>query len=57
VLVDGPHADIARIKAATRADSVVIACELPPKQLKAVAELFREQGLKVTYFTFTETEV
>lgn len=57
VLVDGPHADIARIKAATRADSVVIACELPPKQLKAVAELFRKQGLKVTYFTFTETEV
>jgi FlaA1/EpsC-like NDP-sugar epimerase len=57
VAVDGPHTEIGRIKAATRADSVVIACELPPLQLKAVAELFRNHGLKVTHFSFAETEV
>lgn len=53
--IDGPHMDAKRIVAETKADSVVIACELSPEHLKTVVESFKACGVKVSYFTFSET--
>jgi hypothetical protein len=47
--------DAKRIVAETKADSVVIACELSPEYLKAVVETFKACGVKVSVFAFTET--
>ena len=55
--IDGPHMDAKRIVKKTRADSVVIACELPPERLRAVVESFKACGVKVTLFAFSETEL
>jgi FlaA1/EpsC-like NDP-sugar epimerase len=55
VKIDGPHMDAKRIVAETKADSVVIACELSPEYLKAVVETFKACGVKVSVFAFTET--
>lgn len=55
--VDGPHMDAKRIVEETKADSVVIACELTPERLHAVVESFKSCGLKVSHFTFAETEL
>jgi FlaA1/EpsC-like NDP-sugar epimerase len=55
--VDGPHMDAKRIVEETKADSVVIACKLAPERLRAVADAFKSCGLKVTLFTFEETEL
>ena len=55
--VDGPHMDAKRIVKETKADSVVIACELAPERLCAVVESFKSCGLKVSCFTFAETEL
>ena len=55
--VDGPHIDAKRIVEETKADSVVIACELTPERLHAVVESFKSCGLKVSHFTFAETEL
>ena len=55
--VDGPHMDAKRIVEATKADSVVIACELTPERLRAVVEAFKSCGLKVSRFTVAETEL
>ena len=53
--VDGPHMDAKRIVEETKADSVVIACELAPERLHAVVESFKACGLKISHFTFSET--
>ena len=55
MMVDGPHMDAKRIVEETRADCVVIACELTPERLNAVVESFKASGVKVTHFTFSET--
>ena len=55
VKIDGPHMDAKRIVAETKADSVVIACELSPERLKAVVETFKACGVKVSNFAFSET--
>ena len=55
MMVDGPHMDAKRIVEETRADCVVIACELTPERLNAVVESFKASGVKVTRFTFSET--
>ena len=55
--VDGPHMDAKRMVEATKADSVVIACELTPERLRAVVEAFKSCGLKVSRFTVAETEL
>ena len=55
IRIDGPHMDAKRIVAETKADSVVIACELSPERLKAVVESFKSCGVKVSHFTFTES--
>ena len=52
--VDGPHMDAKRIVEETKADSVVIACALPPERMHAVVESFKSCGLKVSHFTFSE---
>lgn len=52
--IDGPHMDAMRIVRKTRADSVVIACDLPPERLRVVVETFRRCGVKVTTFNFVE---
>ena len=57
IRVDGPHMDAKRIVAETKADSVVIACELSPERLRAVVETFRRCGVKVSHFNFVETSV
>ena len=57
IRVDGPHMDAKRIVAETRADSVVIACELSPERLKAVVDTFRRCGVKVSHFGFTEQAI
>ena len=57
IRVDGPHMDAKRIVAETRADSVVIACELEPERLRAVVESFKRCGVKVSYFGFLERDV
>ena len=57
VKVDGPHMDAMRIVSQTRADSVVIACEISPERLHAAVEAFRRCGVKVTHFTFSEKEI
>ncbi len=57
VRVDGPHMDARRIVSETRADSVVIACELPPERLKVVVDAFKACGVKVSRFNFIENEV
>ena len=54
IRVDGPHMDAKRIVAETKADSVVIACELPQTRLNAVANTFKSCGVKVTTFGFVE---
>ena len=54
IRVDGPHMEAKRIVAETRADSVVIACELEPERLKAVVDSFKRCGVKVSYFGFSE---
>ena len=54
IRVDGPHMDAKRIVAETKADSVVIACELPPERFRAVVETFRRCGVKVSHFSFVE---
>lgn len=55
--VDGPHMDAKRIVKETKADSLVIACELAPERLHAVVESFKSCGLKISHFTFAETEL
>jgi UDP-N-acetylmuramyl pentapeptide phosphotransferase/UDP-N-acetylglucosamine-1-phosphate transferase len=55
VKIDGPHMDAKRIVAETKADSVVIACELSPERLKTVVETFKACGVKVSVFAFSET--
>ena len=55
IRVDGPHMDARRIVAETRADSVVIACELRPERMRAVVDVFKRCGVKVSYFGFSET--
>ena len=57
IRIDGPHMDAKRIVAETRADSVVIACELPPERYCVVVETFKACGVKVSYFGFSETEL
>ena len=54
IRVDGPHMDARRIIAETRADAVVIACELPPERLHTVVETFKSCGVKVSHFNFSE---
>ncbi len=54
IRVDGPHMDARRIVAETRADAVVIACELPPERLRTVVETFKSCGVKVSHFNFSE---
>ena len=54
IRVDGPHMDARRIVAETRADAVVIACELPPERLRTVIETFKSCGVKVSHFNFSE---
>ena len=49
--------DAKRIADETKADSVVIACELAPERLRAVVEAFKSCGLKVSRFAFGETEL
>ena len=55
IRIDGPHMDAKRIVAKTKANSVVIACELPPERLRAVVDVFKRCGVKVSYFGFMET--
>ena len=55
VKIDGPHMDAKRIVEETRADSVVIACDLSPERLNAVVETFKACGVKVSRFGFSET--
>ncbi len=57
IRIDGPHMDAKRIVAETRADSVVIACELPPERYRIVVATFKACGVKVSYFGFSETEL
>jgi UDP-GlcNAc:undecaprenyl-phosphate GlcNAc-1-phosphate transferase len=57
IRVDGPHMEAKRIVAETRADSVVIACELTPERLKAVVDTFRLCGVKISHFGFSEQPV
>ena len=57
IRVDGPHMDAKRIVEETRADSVVIACELSPDRLNAVVDSFRRCGVKVSYFGFVERKI
>ena len=57
IRVDGPHMDARRIVAETRADSVVIACELTPERMRAVVDTFRRCGLKISHFSFSETAI
>ena len=47
--------DAKRIVAETKADSVVIACELSRERLDAVVETFKACGVKVSRFEFSET--
>ena len=54
VKIDGPHTDAKRIVEETRADSVVIACDLSPERLNAVVETFKACGVKVSRFGFSE---
>jgi len=54
IRVDGPHMDARRIIAETRANAVVIACELPPERLRTVVETFKSCGVKVSHFNFSE---
>ena len=54
IRVDGPHMDAKRIVAETRADSLVIACELPPERLRIVVDMFKRCGVKVSHFCFEE---
>ena len=54
IRVDGPHMDARRIVAETRANAVVIACELPPERLRTVVETFKSCGVKVSHFNFSE---
>ena len=57
IRIDGPHMDAKRIVAETRADSVVIACELPPERYRVIVETFKSCGVKVSHFSFSETEL
>ena len=57
IRVDGPHMDAERIVDETRADSVVIACELPPERMRAVVGAFKRCGVKISHFSFAETEI
>ena len=57
IRVDGPHMDAKRIVAETRADSVVIACELAPERFRAVVDMFKQCGVKVSHFGFEEKTV
>lgn len=57
IRVDGPHMDAKRIVAETRADSVVIACELSPERFRAVVDTFKRCGVKVSHFGFFEREL
>ena len=57
IRVDGPHMDAKRIVAETRADSVVIACELSPERMRTIVDTFRRCGVKISHFSFAETEI
>jgi len=39
------------------ADTVVVACEISPEWMKIVRQTLAPTGVKITYFTFSETEV
>ena len=54
IRIDGPHMDAKRIVAETKANSVVIACELSPERLRAVVDVFKQCGVQVSYFGFVE---
>ena len=54
IRVDGPHMDAKRIVAETKADSVVIACELTPERMRAVVDVFKRCGVRVSHFGFVE---
>ena len=53
----GSHMDAKQIAEETKADSVVIACEMDPERRRAVVESFKASGLKVSCFTFSETKL
>ena len=57
IRVDGPHMDARRIVEATRADSVVIACELSQERYRAVVDAFKSCGVKVSLFSFSEKPI
>jgi hypothetical protein len=57
IKVDGPHMDAKRIVAETKADRVVIACELSPERRQAVVDAFKACGVKVSLFTFAEEDL
>ena len=39
------------------ADTVVVACEISPEWMKIVRKTLEPTGVKITYFSFSETEV
>lgn len=39
------------------ADAVVVACEISPEWMKIVRQTLKPTGVKISYFTFSETEV
>ena len=39
------------------ADTVVVACEISPDWMKIVRKTLEPTGVKITYFSFSETEV
>ena len=57
IRIDGPHMDAKRIVDETRADSVVIACELSPERFHAIVDTFKQCGVKVSHFSFFEKEL
>ncbi|MBO5940118.1 MAG: hypothetical protein J6R18_02855 [Kiritimatiellae bacterium] len=57
IKIDGPHIEAKRIVAETKADSVVIACELSSERQKAVVDAFKACGVKVSIFGFTEKDL
>ena len=57
VKIWGPHVDAARIVAATRAQEVVIACNLTPERRAAAIAAFKKCGVRVLEFSFSEREV
>ena len=57
IKVMGTINEAASIVAATHADAVVIACDFSADWLKVVCEILKPTGVKVTRFTFSESEI